>query len=67
LTDLFVFTVESQPVDKLADRAFLYYRAHKRIGDLVAKLENGTATPEEFQEAVRNLKVGGPRAAIGIF
>lgn len=45
----------------------MYYRAHKRVNDLVTKLENGTATPEEFKEAVKYLKVGGTRAAIGIF
>jgi hypothetical protein len=59
--------VESQPNEKLADRAFQYYRAHKKVGDLIAKIESGTATPEELQDAVKYLKIGGPRAAIGIF
>lgn len=62
-----ISTVESQPPEKLADRAFMYYRAHKRVTDLVTKIENGTATPEEFKEAVTYLRVGGTRAAIGIF
>jgi hypothetical protein len=62
-----LFSVESQPVEKLAERAFQYYRAHKKVGDLIAKIESGTASPEEFQDAVKYLKIGGPRAAIGIF
>lgn len=62
-----IHLVESQPDEKLADRAILYYRAHKRVSELVAKVENGTASPEELKEAIKYLKIGGARSAIGIF
>ena len=62
-----IHLVESQPSEKLAERAFMYYRAHKRITELVAKVENGTANAEELKEAVKYLKIGGARSAIGIF
>jgi len=62
-----IHLVESQPSEKLAERAILYYRAHKRVSDLVAKVESGTATADELKEAVNYLKIGGARSAIGIF
>lgn len=62
-----IHLVQTQPREKLADRAILYYRAHIHIGKLIAKIEKGTATPEEFQEGIKYLKIGGTRAAMGIF
>jgi hypothetical protein len=60
-------SVERQPPEKLADRAFQYYRAYNKVGDIITMVELGTATQEELQHAVKYLKIGGPRAAIGIY
>jgi hypothetical protein len=37
------------------------------VGDIITMVELGTATQEELKHAVKYLKIGGPRAAIGIY
>lgn len=62
-----IHLVESQPANKLAERAIMYYRADVKMQDLVVKIEQGTATPDELQLALAYLRQGGARASMGIF
>lgn len=54
--------VESQPVERIAERAIMYQRAEKQLAELLAGL------PSETSEATVNvLKKGGARTLLGFF
>lgn len=62
-----IHLVESQPAEKLADRAFEYYRAERKMNELIRKLENGTATKEEIAQSIYYLRKGGARTVLGVY
>jgi len=62
-----IHMIETQPEDKLAERAILYFRADQKVKSLVHKLEIGTATPEEMNEAIRMLHEGGARTELKVY
>lgn len=63
--------VESQPREKLAERAFMYYAENERLKKLVAEVEQndalGKMNPESKEKVLALLKKGGVRASLGIF
>lgn len=62
-----IHLVESQPSDKLAERAIMYYRADQKVANLVKVMQDGTATKEQHDLALHYLRTGGARASLGIF
>lgn len=65
-----IHLVETQPLDKLADRAFEYYKAEQKIQKIVHSLEaskvNGPAA-EHKDKILDVLKRGGARTILKIF
>jgi len=62
--------VETQPDEKLAERAIEYYREDQRIQGLVRKLENSTEEPlrgEDADKILDLLKRGGARTLLRVF
>ena len=64
-----VHLVEQQPVEKIADRAFQYYRQEKKIQALLLELEgnNGALSADTKAVIVDILRRGGARATLNIF
>lgn len=64
-----IHVVETQPGDKLAERAFLYYREHKAIKALADDFDKATVgVPKEQKAKVLDLlRRGGARTSLGIF
>jgi glutamate dehydrogenase len=60
-----IHLIETQPVNKIAERAFMYYREDLKIKELINKLE--TAKLSDKNEVIRLLKKGGTRASLEIF
>jgi hypothetical protein len=54
--------VESQPTDRIAERAILYQRSEKQLATLLAALPNDTS-----EETTELLKKGGARTLLGFF
>ena len=60
--------IETQPANKIAERAFLYYRAEKRVREIVASIEaEGISAQKDRQTVVDILKRGGARTLLNIF
>ena len=73
-----IHLIETQPLNKIAERAVLYYRAEKNVKALIASIETLTATSpsspapsaewQEKKEMVLDvLKRGGARTLLNIF
>lgn len=75
LASMFVYQegihlVETQPLDSLAERAFMYYREDKKVKLLIDKLKNNDLkdlTKEDQEKVINLLKRGGARASLEIF
>jgi len=81
LSPIGIHLIETQPQNKIAERAVLYYRAEKNVKDLISSIETLTATPpsslppsitaEDWQEkrkvVLDVLKRGGARTLLNIF
>ena len=64
-----VHLVEQQPVEKIADRAFQYYRQEIKIQKLIGDIQanNGPVSADNKAVIVDILKKGGARASLDIF
>ena len=70
-----IHLVETQPVENVAERAFLYYREKRNIQELNAKLANALSSQvdDKLLSAAEKAKVidllrrGGPRTSLDIF
>ena len=64
-----IHLIETQPVEKLAERAIQYYRESRKINALVSDLEkaNHGLKPEQFDHVKRLLKKGGTRSSCDFF
>jgi len=64
-----IHVVETQPADRLAERAFMYYRETKAIKVLTDDLDKATVGVSKEQKAkmMDLLKRGGARTSLGIF
>ncbi len=61
-----IHMIEIQPVDKIAERAIMYFRAQQKVARLTDKLKSGKATPADVQEAVAMLEEGGARTILHV-
>lgn len=59
-----IHLVESQPEDRIAERAMMYYRAEQEMKQLVSTLE---ASGGSNSQAVDLIKKGGTRSLLGFF
>lgn len=59
--------IESQPVDKLAERAVVYYREERRVKALLEDLEKSSLPKEQKEMTMELIRRGGVRAALGIY
>lgn len=63
-----IHLIETQPVEKLAERAISYYKESKKIKSLLEELEGGGALkPESHARVHALLKKGGTRASCEFF
>lgn len=63
-----IHLIESQPAEKIAERAFAYYRADKKIQKVIADLEKDEKTISEHKSVVMDvLKCAGARAQTSSF
>jgi len=66
-----IHLVEQQPEARVAERAFMYYRADRKVQALVEKLENDNFQFEQHDETkpkiIDILKKGGARSSLTIF
>lgn len=65
-----IHLVETQPAEKLAERAFMYYRAERNIRKIVSDLEAtqmGEPGAQHKDTIVDILRRGGTRATLNIF
>lgn len=66
-----IHLVESQPMDRIAERAFTYYRQDLAMNTLVNELNKGDKlhgmTKQQKSAVLDLLKKGGARTAMGIF
>lgn len=63
-----IHLVESQPKDKIAERAIEYYRAEKKMREVVASLEEAEGLSPDVKELTLNtVKKGGARSLLGFF
>jgi len=64
-----IHLIESQPSDKLAERAFMYHREHEKVQTLVSNLEKSNLDlPKEDKEKIMALlRRGGARSGLDIF
>jgi glutamate dehydrogenase len=59
--------IESQPVEKLAERAVVYYREERRVQALLKDLEKSALPQEQKELTMELIRRGGVRAALGIY
>lgn len=62
-----IHVIESQPDQRIAERAFLYYRADKAIQSVVASFQPLSNDSKEAAVIVDVLKRGGARTLLNIF
>lgn len=64
-----IHLVETQPLNRLAERAIMYYREDLKIKELVSEIESGDALSAggNKDKILSLLKRGGARASLGIF
>jgi glutamate dehydrogenase len=59
--------VESQPMDRIAERAIAYHRESAKVSKVLDDVEQGDISPETRQRLLDLLKRGGARTAMGVF
>lgn len=59
--------IESQPVDKLAERAVVYYREERHVKALLDDLQRSSLPQEQKDLTMELIRRGGVRAALGIY
>ena len=62
-----IHLVETQPAEKIAERAFMYFRADQRMRALAADVEKQSGLGENKPLIVDIIKRGGARATLDIF
>ena len=59
--------VESQPNEKLAERAIKYHKETSQISQMLAEVEDADMAPDARSKVLDLLKRGGARTAMGVF
>lgn len=65
-----IHLIETQPVNRLAERAFQYYREDRKVNELLKELEEcdmSKMTKENQEKIQKIVRKGGVRSVLGIF